>query len=63
MRIVVVSWRDLGHPQAGGCELMVDRLLTGLSERGHDVALVAARPVSDHGYPVYPSGGTYTQYL
>ena len=63
MRIVVVSWRDLDHPQAGGCELLVDRLLTGLSDRGHDVALVAGRPVSDHGYPVYASGGTYTQYL
>ena len=63
MRIVVVSWRDLDHPQAGGCELLVDHLLTGLADRGHDVALVAARPVSDHGYPVYPSGGTYTQYL
>jgi glycosyltransferase involved in cell wall biosynthesis/SAM-dependent methyltransferase len=63
MRIVVVSWRDLAHPQAGGCELLIDRLLTGLSQRDHDVALVAGRPIADRDYPVYASGGTYTQYL
>jgi glycosyltransferase involved in cell wall biosynthesis/SAM-dependent methyltransferase len=63
MRIVVVSWRDLAHPQAGGSELLVDRLLQGLAGRGHDVALVCGGPVAERGYPVYDAGGTYSQYL
>ena len=32
-------------------------------ERGHDVALVVGRPVSDHAYEVVPNGGRYSQYL
>ncbi len=63
VRIVVVSWRDLAHPQAGGSELLVDRLLQGLAGRGHDVALVCGGPVAARGYPVYDAGGTYSQYL
>jgi glycosyltransferase involved in cell wall biosynthesis/SAM-dependent methyltransferase len=42
---------------------MVDHLLSGFTERGHDVALVCGGPVSDHEYEVINSGGTYTQYL
>jgi glycosyltransferase involved in cell wall biosynthesis/SAM-dependent methyltransferase len=63
VHIVAVSWRDLAHPQAGGSELLVDRLLSGLAERGHDVALVCGGPVAARGYPVYDAGGTYSQYL
>lgn len=61
--IVVVSWRDLAHPQSGGSELLVDRLLQGLARRGHDVALVCGGPVAKHDYPAYNAGGTYSQYL
>ena len=63
MQIVVVSWRDLAHPLSGGCELLIDRLLKGLAERGHDVALVCGGPVAEREYPVYDAGGTYSQYL
>lgn len=63
MRIVVVSWRDLAHPQAGGSELLVDRLLVGLAARGHDVALVCGGPIGIRPYPVRQAGGTYSQYL
>jgi len=63
MRIVAVSWRDLAHPQAGGSELLVDHLLVGLAERGHDVALVCGGPVGSRSYPVHQAGGTYSQYL
>jgi glycosyltransferase involved in cell wall biosynthesis len=63
LRIVAVSWRDLAHPSAGGAELLIDRVLTGLHARGHDVTLVCGGPVSDHPFGVMDAGGTYSQYL
>ena len=63
MRITILSWRDLAHPQAGGSEIVVDRLAAGLQTRGHQVQLVAGRPVGMREYPVFPSGGTFGQYL
>ena len=63
MRIVAVSWRDLAHPQAGGSEMLVDQLLLGLAERGHEVALVCGGPVGRRPYPVHQAGRTYSQYL
>lgn len=63
MRVVFAAWRDLAHPRAGGSEVVVDRLAQGLSERGHDVALMCGGPPADHEYPVVGLGGTYSQYL
>ena len=63
MKVVAVTWRDLAHPSAGGAELLIDRLLSGLTQRGHDVTLVCGGPISDHDYDVVDSGGTYSQYL
>jgi glycosyltransferase involved in cell wall biosynthesis/SAM-dependent methyltransferase len=63
VRIVAISWKDTANPHAGGCELLVDRLLTGLVERGNEVSLISGGPVGEHQYEVYDSGGTFTQYL
>ncbi|MBJ7470076.1 MAG: glycosyltransferase family 4 protein [Solirubrobacteraceae bacterium] len=63
LRIGFVAWRDLDHPQAGGSEVVVDRLLRGLSGRGHDVQLMCGGPAGERPYPVHGLGGTYTQYL
>jgi glycosyltransferase involved in cell wall biosynthesis len=63
MRILAMSWRDLAHPQAGGSEVLVDKLLVGLQDRGHEVALVCGGPTGDRPYPVHDVGGTYSQYL
>lgn len=63
MKIVALSWRDLAHPSAGGAERLVDRLLSELAGRGHEVALVCGAPVGPRAYPVVAAGGTYTQYL
>lgn len=62
-RVVFVAWRDLDHPQAGGSELVIDRLAAGLVERGYDVTLVAGGPTGERDYPVWSGGGTYAQYL
>ena len=63
MKIVAVTWRDLGHPSVGGAEVLIDRLLCGLADHGHNVTLVCGGPVSAHGYQVVDAGGTYSQYI
>lgn len=63
MRIGFVAWRDLDHPQAGGSEVVVDRLIRGLADRGHQVQLMCGGPAGERSYPVHELGGTYTQYL
>ena len=63
MRVVALTWRDLPNPSAGGAEVLIDRLLSGLKERGHEVALVAGGPVAEHEYETVNGGGTYSQYL
>ncbi len=63
MRLVAISWRDLANESAGGSELVVDRLLTGFAERGHEVALVCGGPVGHRDYRVDKAGGTFTQYI
>ncbi len=63
MRLVALNWRELANPAAGGAEVLIDRLLTGFSERGHDVTLVCGGPGSERRYKVVKAGGTYSQYL
>jgi glycosyltransferase involved in cell wall biosynthesis len=63
VRVLFVAWRDLAHPKAGGSEVVVDQLATGLQARGHDVSLLCAAPIGPRPYPVVANGGEYTQYL
>jgi glycosyltransferase involved in cell wall biosynthesis len=60
---VILTWRDLAHPQAGGSEVLLDRIARGLTEQGHDVTMVCGGPVAPRPYRVLESGGRYTQYL
>ncbi|MEY3361480.1 MAG: hypothetical protein RL531_1199, partial [Actinomycetota bacterium] len=63
VRILFLAWRDLAHPNAGGSEVVIDRLIRELNERGHEATLMCGGPVEDRPYPVVRNGGTYTQYL
>lgn len=63
MRLVAVSWRELANPSAGGAEVLLDQLLRGLAERGHQVALVCGGPAEQRSYKVIDAGGTYAHYL
>jgi glycosyltransferase involved in cell wall biosynthesis len=63
MRIVALNWRDLAHPDAGGAEIVIDRILSGLAARGHTVGLVCGGPVGTRSYEVADAGGTYGQYI
>jgi glycosyltransferase involved in cell wall biosynthesis len=64
MRILITAWRDLANELAGGSEVLIDHLCSGMTERGHDVTLMCANPVGEgHPYRVHPNGGTVDQYL
>jgi glycosyltransferase involved in cell wall biosynthesis len=63
MRVWFNSWRELAHPLAGGSEVIVDQLATGLTERGHEVVLRAGEPVARRPYQVVAGGGTYSQFV
>lgn len=63
MRVAFLSWRDLANPLAGGSEVLVDRLASGVLERGHQPSLLCGGPVAPRPYPVFRTGGTYDQYL
>ena len=58
-----IAWRDLANPNAGGSELLVDRLAQGLAARGDQVTLLCGGPVGERPYQVLRSGGTYSQFV
>ena len=49
MHVVMLSWRDLGNPEAGGAERYLTHVAEGLVGRGHRVTLLTA------GYPGAPA--------
>jgi glycosyltransferase involved in cell wall biosynthesis len=61
--VVIVTWRDLASPRAGGSELLIDQLAAGLTRRGDRVTLLCGGPSAAHSYDVVRSGGPYTQFL
>ena len=63
MRVLFNSWRDLAHPLAGGAEVVLDQLATGLVERGHHVEVRCGGPTDHRAYPVHCGGGDLSQYL
>lgn len=63
MKFLFISWRDLSHPNAGGSEVVVDRLIMELARRGHESALICGGPIEPRPYPVVDAGGTFGQYL
>lgn len=68
MRILVLNWRDLAHPQASGAEVYTEQVLRRWAAAGHDVTLLAARvagsPADEvvDGYRVVRVGGRLTVY-
>jgi glycosyltransferase involved in cell wall biosynthesis len=66
--IVIVNWRDLEHPQAGGAEVFAEKIAEQLAADGARVTLVASRPPglpardSRHGFTIQRAGGTLGVY-
>ena len=42
MRILILNWKDLAHPAAGGAEVFTANVARALVDRGHEVTLFAA---------------------
>src|SRR6202167_5705810 len=66
---VIVNWRDLSHPQAGGAEMYCEEVARRLARDGRRVVLLTSA-VADQpswetrdGYLVIRRGGPFTVYL
>jgi glycosyltransferase involved in cell wall biosynthesis len=42
-RVLILNWRDTGHPDGGGSEVYAEQVADGLAVRGHDVTILTAR--------------------
>lgn len=69
LRVLLLNWRDTGHPEGGGAENVLERMATGLRRAGHHVEVrcaryagAPAREVVD-GVHVVRRGGRFTVYL
>ncbi len=43
MKVLLISWRDINHPEAGGAEVYLHELARRLSGSGHEIALLTSR--------------------
>jgi glycosyltransferase involved in cell wall biosynthesis len=62
-RILFIAWRDLANRLAGGSEVLVDQLATGMLARGDRVTLLCGGPLAERPYHVKRNGSTYSQFL
>ncbi len=69
LSVVLLNWRDMNHPEAGGSEKYLSEVATGLAARGHRVTIrTAAYPgalplETVDGVRYVRRGGRYTVYL
>ncbi len=69
LRVLLLNWRDTGHPEGGGAETHLERIAGGLREAGHHVQVRCARypgaPTREvvDGVHVVRRGGRFTVYL
>jgi glycosyltransferase involved in cell wall biosynthesis len=68
VRVLILNWKDLAHPAAGGAEVFTEEIARELVRRGHDVTLHAAavddRPAHElvDGVQVVRAGGRLSVY-
>jgi glycosyltransferase involved in cell wall biosynthesis len=62
-KILFIAWRDLANRRAGGSEVLVDRLASGMLARGDRVTLLCGGPTAERPYRVVRNGGTYSQFV
>ncbi|MBO8161808.1 MAG: glycosyltransferase family 4 protein [Thermosipho sp. (in: Bacteria)] len=69
MNILILNWRDISHPQAGGAEKYVHEIGKRLVKKGHNVTLFCgsypnANPYDKiDGIKIMRKGGKYTLYI
>jgi glycosyltransferase involved in cell wall biosynthesis len=68
VRVLIFTWRDARHPEAGGSETFVERVSDGLVSLGHEVTIFtagydgAAARETRSGRSYLRRGGRYTVY-
>jgi glycosyltransferase involved in cell wall biosynthesis len=68
VRILIVNWKDLAHPLAGGAEVLTEEVVRALVTRGHSVTLfassVSGRPERERvgGVEIVRRGGRFAVY-
>jgi glycosyltransferase involved in cell wall biosynthesis len=68
VRILILNWKDLAHPAAGGAEVLTEQVARSLVARGHSVTLLSAsvdgKPTREHveGVEIVRAGGRFTVY-
>jgi glycosyltransferase involved in cell wall biosynthesis len=68
LRVLLLNWRDSGHPEGGGAESFCERVAGGLAALGHEVTVRCARypgSVADEvldGVAYTRRGGRFTVY-
>jgi glycosyltransferase involved in cell wall biosynthesis len=67
--VLILNWRDTGHPDGGGSEVYVEMLADGLAARGYRVTLMAARydgsaaeETRPNGVRIFRRGGRFGVY-
>jgi glycosyltransferase involved in cell wall biosynthesis len=66
LSILIVSYRDIRHPEMGGAEVIIHEIYRRLANRGHEVTFLtgawagAARRETIEGMEVIRTGSTYT---
>jgi glycosyltransferase involved in cell wall biosynthesis len=69
LRVLILNWRDLSHPRAGGAEVLTQEHARRLVQRGHEVTLFAGgvegQPAEERvdGVEVVRRGGPVTTRL
>lgn len=54
--VLLLNWRDTGHPDGGGSEVYLQHVADGLAARGRDVTILTARYAGSAPHEVRPSG-------
>ena len=68
LRILILNWKDMKHPQAGGAEVYTERVASHLVDRGHSVTLFTAAVAglaereTRNGYAIVRRGGRFGVY-
>ena len=43
MKILIISWRDITHPEAGGAEVHLHEITKRLANFGHEITILCSR--------------------
>jgi glycosyltransferase involved in cell wall biosynthesis len=69
LKILFFNWRDITHPQAGGCELHLHEIAKRIVKKGHEVTLFcgsfpnAKKTEIIDGIKIIRKGSKYTVYI